>query len=63
MLAVCYSPNNRKEALDLLATICHLAIVNVCVITILSIGNTLEISILILCFLYSFVDLMIKTNE
>ena len=34
-------------------TICHLAIVNVCVIIILSIGNT-QISILLLCFLYLF---------
>ena len=43
---------------DVLTTICHLAIVNVCVIIILSIGNT-QISILLLCFLYLFVDLMI----
>ena len=41
---------------------CHLAIVNVYVITILSIGNT-EISILLLCFLYLFVELMITMNE
>ena len=41
-------------ASDVLTTICHLAIVNVCMITILSIGNT-QISILLLCFLYLFV--------
>ena len=41
---------------------CHLAIVNVYVITILSIGNT-EISILLLCFLYLFVELMITMKE
>ena len=46
----------------LLTTICHLAIVNVCVIIILSIGNTL-ISILLLCFLYLLVELMITMNE
>jgi len=45
-----------------LTTICHLAIVNVCVIIILSIGNT-QISILLLCFLYLFVELMITMNE
>ena len=49
-------------ASDFLTTICHLAIVNVCVIIILSIGNT-QISILLLCFLYLFVELMIKMNE
>ena len=49
-------------ASDVLATICHLAIVNVCVIIILSIGNT-QISILLLCFLYLFVELMITMNE
>ena len=44
-------------------TICHLAIVNVCVIIILFIGNT-QISILLLCFLYLFVGLMMMTmNE
>ena len=36
-------------ASDLLTTICHLAIVNVCVIIILSLGN-IQISILLLCF-------------
>ena len=36
--------------------------VNVCVIIILSIGNT-QISMLILCFLYLFVELMITMNE
>ena len=44
------------------STICHLAIVNVCVIIILSIGNT-QISILLLCFLCLFVELMITMNE
>ena len=57
----------RKErvyfvASDFLTTICHLAIVNVCVIIILSIGNT-QISILLLCFVYLFVELMITMNE
>ena len=42
--------------------ICHLAIVNVCVIIILPIGNT-QISILLLCFLYLFGELMITMNE
>ena len=49
-------------ASDVLTTICHLAIVNVCVIIILSIGNT-QISILLLCFLCLFVELMITMNE
>ena len=49
-------------ASDVLTIICHLAIVNVCVIIILSIGNT-QISILLLCFLYLFVELMITMNE
>ena len=49
-------------ASDVLTTICHLVIVNVCVIIFLSIGNT-QISILLLCFLYLFVDLMITMNE
>ena len=50
-------------ASDVLTTICHLAIVNyVCVIIILSIGNT-QISILLLCFLYLLVELMITINE
>ena len=48
-------------ASDALTTICHLAIVNVCVIIILSIGNT-QISILLLCFLYLFVEPMITMN-
>ena len=44
--------------------ICHLSIANVCVINILSTGNTQNlISILLLCFLYLFVELMITTNE
>ena len=34
----------------------------VCVIIILSIGNT-QVSILLLCFLYLFVELMITMNE
>ena len=46
---------------DFLTTICHFAIVNVCVIIMLSIGNT-QISILLLCFLYLFVELMITMN-
>ena len=49
-------------ACDFLTTICHLAIVNVCVIIILSIGNT-QISIPLLGFLYLFVELMITMNE
>ena len=49
-------------ASDVLTTICHLAIVNVCMIIILSIGNT-QISILLSCFLYLFVELMIMMNE
>ena len=49
-------------ASDVLTTICHLAIVNVCVIITLSISNT-QISILLLCFLYLFVELMIMMNE
>ena len=49
-------------ASDVLTAICHLAIVNVCVIIILSIGNT-QISILLLCFLCLFVELMITMNE
>ena len=49
-------------ASDFLTTICNLAIVNVCVIIILSIGNT-QISILLLSFLYLFVELMITMNE
>ena len=49
-------------AFDFLTTICHLAIVNVCVIINLSIGKT-QISILLLCFLYLFVELMITLNE
>ena len=49
-------------ASDVLTTIYRLAIVNVCMIIILSIGNT-QISILLLCFLYLFVELMITMNE
>ena len=49
-------------ASDVLTTICHLAIVNVRMIIILYIGNT-QISILLLCFLYLFVELMITMNE
>ena len=45
-----------------MTTICHLAIVNVCVIIILSIGKT-QLSILLLCFLYLLVELMITMNE
>ena len=49
-------------ASDVLTKICHLAIVNVCMIIILYIGNT-QISIMLLCFLYLFVELMIMLNE
>ena len=49
-------------ASDFLTTICHLTIVNVCVIIILSIGN-IQISILLLCFLDLFVELTIPMNE
>ena len=49
-------------ASDVLTTICLLAIVNVCVIIILFIGNT-QISTLLLCFPYLFVELMIRMNE
>ena len=49
-------------ASDVLTTICHLAIVNICVIIIFSIGNT-QISILLLCFLYLFAEFMITMNE
>ena len=43
-------------------TICYLAIANVCVIIILSKGNT-QISLLLLCFLHLFVELMTTINE
>ena len=43
---------NEVEEGHALTTICHLAIVNVCVI-IMSIGNT-QIGILLLCFQYLF---------
>ena len=49
-------------ASDVLTTICHLAIVNVRVIIIMSIGNT-QISILLLCLLYLFVELIITMIE
>ena len=49
-------------ASDFLTTICHLAIINVCVIIMLSIGNT-QISTLLLCFLYLFVELMITMTD
>ena len=49
-------------ASDALTIICHLAIVVVCVIVILYIGNT-QISILLLCFLYLFVELVITMSE
>ena len=49
-------------ASDFWTTICHLAIVNVCVIIILSLVNT-QISIPLLCFPYLFVELMITMNE
>ena len=42
--------------------ICRLAIVGVCVIVILYIGNT-QISILLLCFLYLFVEFVITMSE
>ena len=43
-------------------TICHLTIVNVCVIIILPTGST-QTSIPLLCSLYLFVELMITMNE
>ena len=46
-------------ASDVLTTIYHLAIVNVCVIIILSIAYC----ILLLCFLYLFAELMITMNK
>ena len=49
-------------ASDFLTVICHLAILNVCVIIIFSVGNT-QIRILLLCFLYLFVELTITLNE
>ena len=49
-------------ASDVLTTICHLVHVNVCVIIILSIGNT-QISILLLYFMYLLVELMITMNK
>ena len=49
-------------AADVLTAICHLAIINVCMIIILYIGNT-QINTLLLCFLYLFVELMITMNE
>ena len=52
----------KHKAFDILTTICRLAIVNVCVIIILSIGNT-QISVLLLCFLYLFEELMITMHE
>ena len=53
---------NPSVASDVLTTICHLSIVNVCVIIILSVGY-IQISILLLCFLYLFVELMIDCAE
>ena len=49
-------------ASDVLTIICHLAIVGVCVIVVLYIGNT-QISILLLRFLYLFVELVITMSE
>ena len=49
-------------ASDVLTIICRLAILGVCVIVILYIGNT-QISILLLCFLYLFVELVITMSE
>ena len=49
-------------ASDFLTTVCHLTVVNVCVIIILSIGNS-QIRILLLCFLYLFAELMITMNK
>ena len=49
-------------ASDVLTTIYHVAIVNVCMIIILSIGNT-QIRIPLLCFLYLLVEFMITMNE
>ena len=50
------------DASDVLTIICRLAIVGVCVIVILYIGNT-QISILLLCFLYLFVEFVITMSE
>ena len=49
-------------ASDILTKIGHLAIVIVSVIIMLSIGNT-QISVLLLCFVYLFVELKITMNE
>ena len=51
-----------KCSFDVLTIICHLDIVGVCVIVILYIGNT-QISILLLCFLYLFVEFVITMSE
>ena len=49
-------------AADVLTIICHLAIVGVCVIVILYIGNT-QIGIMLFCFLYLFVEFVITMSE
>ena len=65
-VALCFHIKNLSVLVCFVAsdflTICHLAIVNVCVIVILSRGNT-QISILLLRLLYLFVELMITINE
>ena len=48
--------------LTFLQQFCHLNIVNGCVVIMLSIGNT-QISMLLLCLLYLFAELMITMNE
>ena len=51
------------RASDVLTTICHLAIeMSVWLLFYIYIGNT-QISILLLCFLYLFVELMIMLND
>ena len=62
VLFVCFGFGLCFVASDFLTTIRRLAIVNVYVIIILPTGNT-QISVLFLCFLYSFVDLTISMKE
>ena len=60
VFVICYHTQSTVTFWQLSAI--NLAIVNVCVIIMLSIGNA-QISILLLCFLYLFVELMITMNE
>ena len=57
-----YSILNTYATLCTYSILCTYANPLYCVIIILSIGNT-QISILLLCFLYLFVELMITMNE